>query len=138
MPYAETIAKARLERVVDGETIGISKAVGWAGGGSFVYCELAKLNEGLMEKIEDASNSKPLLALWDEISNSEFISYRVDPTQFDRSAFKALDLAEQKRVLASCLDKNLLYINLCDIDDDSYGVSSLDREFNLSFYGDSN
>jgi adenine-specific DNA-methyltransferase len=41
--HAETKCKPRLTRVVSGEDqTGISKAVGWAGGGGFAYCELGE------------------------------------------------------------------------------------------------
>ncbi|MCD7952662.1 MAG: hypothetical protein LUG14_07045 [Synergistaceae bacterium] len=39
----------RLEKVLRGETAGVSKKYNWQGGGSFVYCELAKLNQTIVE-----------------------------------------------------------------------------------------
>lgn len=39
--WAETIALERMRHVIDGEQSGISGAVGWSGGGSVVYGELA-------------------------------------------------------------------------------------------------
>lgn len=44
MDYIETISVERLNKVIDGEQGGISKAVGWSGGGSFVYAELAQID----------------------------------------------------------------------------------------------
>lgn len=43
--YAEDYIAARLDRVIAGEQSGISRAVNWRGGGSFVYCELAGRRE---------------------------------------------------------------------------------------------
>lgn len=40
MDYIESITKERLKKVLDGEQGGISKAVEWKGGGSFIYAEL--------------------------------------------------------------------------------------------------
>lgn len=40
MSYIETLAVERLKKVIEGERGGISKAVSWTGGGSFVYAEL--------------------------------------------------------------------------------------------------
>jgi adenine-specific DNA-methyltransferase len=40
MDYIETISVERLKQVIEGEQGGISKAVGWNGGGSFIYAEL--------------------------------------------------------------------------------------------------
>ena len=34
------------------------------------------------------------------------------------------------------LDLNQLYINYCDIDDETFGVSDGDKAFTKSFYGD--
>lgn len=40
MDYINTVSVERLKKVIDGEQGGISKAVNWQGGGSFVYAEL--------------------------------------------------------------------------------------------------
>ncbi|MCF7978140.1 MAG: site-specific DNA-methyltransferase [Chromatiaceae bacterium] len=40
--HAETHCAARLRKVVDGETGGISQAVGWQGGGGFRFCRLGE------------------------------------------------------------------------------------------------
>jgi adenine-specific DNA-methyltransferase len=34
------------------------------------------------------------------------------------------------------LDKNLLYVNYCDIDDEEYAISDEDKAFTRSFYGE--
>ncbi len=44
MDYIETISVERLKKVIEGEQGGISKAVGWSGGGSFVYAELKQID----------------------------------------------------------------------------------------------
>ena len=38
--YIRTVALSRLIKVIEGEQGGISRLVGWKGGGSFVYCEI--------------------------------------------------------------------------------------------------
>jgi hypothetical protein len=48
----------RLKKTIDGEQVGISKAVGWKGGGSFIYAELAKANQSFVDRIEDSKNTK--------------------------------------------------------------------------------
>ena len=53
MDYIESITKERLKKVVAGEQGGISKAVGWSGGGSFIYCKLMPLNVMYKEKIQN-------------------------------------------------------------------------------------
>src|SRR5699024_10677175 len=45
MDYINTVSVPRLQKVIEGEQSGISKDVDWQGGGSFVYAELASVNE---------------------------------------------------------------------------------------------
>lgn len=45
MDYIETISVERMKKVIEGEQGGISKAVDWNGGGSFVYAELRETTE---------------------------------------------------------------------------------------------
>ena len=45
LDYGDNDSLRRLRGVVDGDTSGISKAVGWKGGGSFVSCRLLSLNQ---------------------------------------------------------------------------------------------
>ncbi|NLZ74545.1 site-specific DNA-methyltransferase, partial [Candidatus Falkowbacteria bacterium] len=49
--------------------------------------------------------------------------------------FSDLSIADQKKFLIECLDKNQLYVNLSEIKDKEYGVSKEDRELNNNFYG---
>ena len=44
MDYIDTIAVERLKKVIDGEQGGISKSVGWQGGGSFVRLDIDDIN----------------------------------------------------------------------------------------------
>ena len=49
---------------------GISRDVKWQGGGSFIYCELAKYNQTFADQIIEADNKEVLLAVWDEIGKN--------------------------------------------------------------------
>lgn len=104
--------------------------------GDFVYMELAKWNEEWVQKIKKAKTGKELSNLWDEMKESAFLSYKVDPKIVDASAkdFADLSIADQKKFLVECLDKNQLYINLSEIEDEEYGVSKEDKALNKSFY----
>ncbi len=44
MDYIEDIAVERMKKVIEGEQGGISKSVGWGGGGSFIYAELKQID----------------------------------------------------------------------------------------------
>ncbi|MDB9696230.1 hypothetical protein OPU39_20830, partial [Acinetobacter nosocomialis] len=54
--FIEDITLKRLTKVIDGEQSGISKAVNWQGGGSFVYFELKKYNQDFLDKIIAANH----------------------------------------------------------------------------------
>lgn len=128
----------RLQKVLSGDTAGISKNVNWHGGGSFVYCELAKLNQSVVEEIEAAGDDAALSDIYDRMIKSGFISCKVKPSDIDAAAgdYAALSSADKKRFLTELLDKNLLYINYCDIDDEEFGVSEEDKAFTRGFYGE--
>ena len=136
MDYIHTFTVPRLEKVIAGENGGISREVNWEGGGSFVYCELAKLNQNFVDEIEAATKAAELKDIYDRIIKSGFISYKVDPAVIDEAAddFDALSLDDKKRFLMEILDKNLLYVNYCDIDDEEFGISEEDKAFTRSFY----
>lgn len=126
----------RLEKVIAGETAGISKEVDWQGGGSFVYCELAKLNQTMVEEIEAATDDTTLSELQGKLMKSGFISYKVNPANIDAAAndYAALSMDDKKRFLMDLLDKNLLYVNYCDMDDAEFSISEQDKAFTRSFY----
>lgn len=138
MDYIESVTIERLKKVIEGEQGGISKAVNWQGGGSFVYCELAKLNQKFVEEIEAAQDLETIWAIFGKMVESGFISYKVIPSEIEKSKteFDALTLDEQKRFLMEILDKNFLYVNYCDIDDEDFEISETDKKFSRSFYGE--
>lgn len=128
--------KSRLSSVIAGEKTGISSDVDWQGGGSFVYCELAKLNQTIVEEIEAAANDAVLSDIYGRMLKSGFISYKVNPAEIDAAAddYATLSMEDKKRFLMEILDKNLLYVNYCDIDDEEFGISEEDKAFTRSFY----
>ena len=128
----------RLNKVILGEQSGISKRNNWQGGGSFVYCELAKLNQNYVDKIESVTVDAELVALLAEIIETDFISCKVNPAEIKENAksFEELSIEDKKRFLMELLDKNQLYVNYCDINDENYHISEEDKAFTKSFYGD--
>ena len=126
----------RLTCVSEGEQGGVSKAVGWQGGGSFVYCELAKANDKFADEIEQAETSEQLKDIWGRMKATDYLNYKVDIKEVDANAesFDGLSLEDQKRFLIECLDKNLLYVALSDIDSNEYGVTEEDRRLTREFY----
>lgn len=132
------IAIRRLEKVIGGEQSGVSKRNNWQGGGSFVYCELAKLNQNFVEQIESAANDSDLVEIWNDMSKTGFISCKVNPSEIDLEdvEFAELSLDDKKRFLMELLDKNQLYVNYCDMEDETFAVSEEDKAFTNSFYGE--
>jgi len=136
MDYIDNVTVERLKKVIAGEQGGISKVVHWKGGGDFIYMELAKWNEEWIEKIEKAKTEKEFVKLWNEMKGAAFLSYKVNPKTIDANAkdFADLSIADQKKFLIECLDKNQLYVNYSEIEDKEYGVSDGDKKMNKEFY----
>ena len=156
MDYAETITLERLKKVVEKrikvenklseeieyDTGGISKSVAWKGGGDFVYCEVMQYNEAYMDKIQAAQSSKELVALWRDIAENSFLNWYVNPEIPEDAVNDFIAIGEgengvnkQKKLLVELLDKNQLYVNLSEIDDEDFGISAEDKELNEEFYG---
>ncbi len=157
MDYVETITIERLKKVIgkkvkkDGrmfeeieyDTGGISKSVNWQGGGDFIYCELMKYNEAYMDKIQSAKTSEELVELWKDIADNSFLNWYVNPEMPEEAVNDFIEIGKnengiekQKKLLAELLNKNQLYVNLSEIDDEDFGVSEEDKQLNRLFYGD--
>jgi len=116
---------------------GISKAVNWQGGGSFVYCELAKANQDFADKILITTDKEELTRLWQQIQETGFLSWKIDPRQIDENAedVASLSVEDMQKFLLEALDKNLLYVPLSEIDNQEFGISEEDKRLNAQFYG---
>lgn len=132
-----SLIKTRLLNVINKDSTGISKSINWQGGGSFVYCELAKANAKYIDEIEAAKDEKTLAEIWERMKDSSLLSYKVAPMSIDPESndFKDLSLDDKKRFLIACLDKNLLYVPYSDIESTEYGISDEDKRLNKLFYG---
>ena len=157
MDYIETVTVQRLKKVIGNkvkkseqmfeelsyDTGGISKSVDWQGGGDFIYCELMKYNEVFMGKIQTAKTSKELVELWKDIANNSFLNWYVNPevpkeavNDFIEIGKTENGLDKQKKLLAELLNKNQLYVNLSEIDDEDFNVGNEDKALNQLFYRD--
>lgn len=126
----------RMQKVMQGETAGISKNVNWQGGGSFIYCELKKLNQKYVDSIMSIEEDSEIIAIWHEMLNTGFVSCKVEPSNIDMEniVFTELSLDDKKRFLMELLDKNQLYVNYCDMEDETFAISEEDKTFTYSFY----
>lgn len=131
MDYVETVTRERVRKVIE-QT-----------GGDFVYCELMKYNEAFMERIQAARSSEELVQIWREMAEDSFLNWYVNPAMPEEAVndFIALGkepngLEKQKHLLAELLDKNQLYVNLTEIDDEQFKISAEDKALNEAFYGE--
>ena len=156
MRYLETTTLTRLNEVIgkrvaaegvsartlDYDSGGISGSVNWRGGGDFIYCELMRYNQIHIDRIHAAQSSKELVRLWRAIAQYSFLNWYVNPETPDDAVddFIAIGqrengLEKQKRCLMDLLNKNQLYVNLSEIDDEDFAVSDHDKSLNQQFYG---
>ena len=137
MNYINTISVPRLQKVIKGDQSGISKDIEWQGGGSFVYAELAKENQEIVDKITNSNTKEELNEQIDALLSNGVLNYEVDFNEFinTKKEFNELKLEEQKEVLIRVLDSNQLYVNYSDIEDTAYNFKEDEIAFNHSFYG---
>ena len=136
LDYGKNSAVVRLKNVINGDQTGISKGVSWKGGGDFIYLELMKWNQNFVEKIQKAKTKEELKNLWEIMKKKAFLSYKVDIKAIDEHAkdFEDLSIEDQKIFLLEYLDKNQLYVNYSEIDDEEYEVGEEDKRLNKEFY----
>lgn len=135
--YGDNDATVRLRNVVDGDKTGVSKVLGWKGGGAFVHAQLAHANEILRKRIQQCESDDGLTGIWEDMQERAFLSYRVDVRSIDTSAsdWEELSLDDKKRLLMETLDKNMLYVPLSEMEDETWGISEADQALNRSFFG---
>ncbi|WP_120814302.1 site-specific DNA-methyltransferase [Helicobacter pylori] len=134
MDYIETITKERLKKVIEGEQGGISKKCGFKGGGSFVYAELKEVNLEIKKQILNAKSMGECLKIFNDL-NERFLKRtdcKIDGIHSEE--FQNLDLNEQKRIYCVLLDSNEDYLNLGDMDENTWGIDEIAKKYNEIFY----
>ena len=122
MNYVEDISVKRLSKVIEGEQTGISKALNWKGGGSFVYCELLENANLIINKINLATENNILEVKEEVYSDERIIPYvtREELKKADEN-FRYLSLEEKKMALINIVDEN-------------FEITKNDKKFSESFY----
>ena len=135
MNYINTVSVPRLQKVIEGEQGGISKDMNWHGGGSFVCAELMEKNTGYLKDILNAESTERLREIFNIMLENADFDFRVDLEEVKDSVWR-LPLEDQKRTLVKIIDKNQLYYNYSEIDDENVRdlISDSDYAFNKSFY----
>ena len=134
--YGENDCVVRLYNVIKGDKTGISKDISWRGGGSFIYCDLAKANQVFIDKINIATTEETVLGIWEQMQNTAFLSWKINIKDIDskRTTFGELSLADKKRFLIECLDMNMLYVPYSEIDNEEFRINAADKMLNSEFY----
>ncbi|VAY88457.1 Type III restriction-modification system methylation subunit [hydrothermal vent metagenome] len=129
------LTKIRLNNAILGEETKLSKKIKWQGGGEFIYFELDKYNQKFIDDLSKATQEN-ILDIYDEICQKGFLNYDIELKKIKDNfeEFKAFTLEQQKEFLISMLNKNQLYKNLSEIDDENLNVSDEIKELNKSFY----
>lgn len=135
MDYINTITVPRLQKVINSEQSGVSKAVDWQGGGSFVYAELMEKNRGFIKMIQEAEDPLALQKIFDFMLEEAEIDFRVDLEEV-KDTLHELSFEDQKKIIFAIIDKNQLYYNYSEIDDENVRdlLADEDYAFNKSFY----
>ncbi len=136
LDYGDNDSLIRLQNVINNDQTGVSRAIGWKGGGDFIYCELMKYNEQFIANIEKAKDFKTILKVWKEMKDKSFFNYNVDLKVFEANLkeFEKLPIKKQKDILILLLNKNQLYVNLSEIEDGEFRITKEDRGLNKKFY----
>ncbi|MCZ3724446.1 DNA methyltransferase [Lactobacillus jensenii] len=140
MDYINTISVPRLQKVIEGEQGGISKNkdVKWQGGGSFIYAELMEKSQGYLKDIKEATDVDELMTVYNRMKANSDINFRVDLDKFEKEfqSGELTTLDDLKKELILIIDKNQLYYNYSNIDDETVRslISDSDYKFNKSFY----
>ena len=125
LDYIDNITKVRAHKTIKKNA-----------NGNFIFCQLNKLNQHFIDKINDSKTTKELKQIWKTIKKDGFISYKINPKDIDDSIkeFEELSLKDQKKFLIAVLDKNHLYVNYSEIEDKDYKISTEDKKLNKKFY----
>jgi len=129
MDYINTVTCPRVQKVMEKENID----------DSFIYFELAKWNETAKEKILECESLEELIKFFDEIYEKYFLNYNLKIKEFREKVmheeeFKNLSLDEQKKMFATMLDNNQMYVNKTEMADKKFGISEEDQNLTSQFY----
>jgi adenine-specific DNA-methyltransferase len=125
MNYIDDVTIKRVKKVIENNIQG-----------SFIYAELMEYNQYFITKIQEAKTKEDVLKVWNEMQEKAFLSFQFNKDMFNErlDAFKTASLETMQQYLVEILDKNQLYVNLSEIEDETFAVSKEDKALNYSFY----
>tara|TARA_Y100000589_G_C27177663_1_gene639451 strand:+ start:418 stop:2274 length:1857 start_codon:yes stop_codon:yes gene_type:complete len=103
---------------------------------SYVYAELLEYNQKYISQIQESKTKEDVLKVWKEMEDKAFLSFQFNKDIFNErlEAFKTTSLETMQQYLIEILDKNQLYVNFSEIEDETFAVSKEDKALNYSFY----
>lgn len=128
LDYGNNSETARLSNVLLGDPTGISKSVGWQGGGSFVRAEVVPVVEALASQIADATAD--LDALFEAVQMDGWLTWRL--AEDLRAGWHEWSADEKRGALHGALDWNNAFLTLSDAADPRWGLSDDDIAFSRS------
>lgn len=125
MGYINTVTEKRIQKVISNNKTS-----------SYVYFELKRFNQVFIEQIEQAKDTKALLAIWEQMKAKSFLNYNVDIQEQEKHLedFKTDSLKNQKQLLLKLLDLNQLYVNLSSLDDKDFECTAEEKAVTKDFY----
>lgn len=133
MDYIDAVTSTRLKKVIEGEQGGISEAVDWHGGGSFVRADILTWNDRFIARIRDASSIEDLFIIRDDMLAIGYLRHDLNRDDLAGADLSEVPFEDAQRLLISCLDMNHLYVNIGDMADPTYGVSEDEQRLNMAF-----
>ena len=123
MDYINTVTVPRIQKVIENSTA------------SFVYCELLENSNELITEIQNATD-ETITSIKKSIYTDERIVPYITTEELETvdTKFEGLNLEDKKKALCALVDKNKLYVNLSDINDETYDINESDKKFTESFY----
>ncbi len=136
MDYIRSLTRQRLINVLRGESSGISERVGWQGGGSFVYAELAEWNRTLSAQISQTANRRTLLKIFDALEKNCVVPFwgKEIPLKEARSRFEQMAPDEQRSFLHAAAEGHRIYIPVSEVENQLFQISEKTINLNKQFY----
>jgi adenine-specific DNA-methyltransferase len=93
-------------------------------------------NESIVSVLQAADTSEEVQAILNRVTGDGPIipSVLPDDLRSHMDEFAQMPLEQQKKLVMELIDKNKLYVNLCDMDDEELVVNDADKAFTRCFY----
>ena len=104
-------------------------------GDSFIYCQLAKVNQAYIDQITICQNEIQLDLILKNLFAQGFIKHQaVGFKYFNQTNWFKLTLKDKKQILLEMVDLNQIYLNFSEMDDVKYDIKPHDKKLTRCFY----